>query len=105
MIPSFNTLFAKVHTQGDSTANNLSIVVQKGNYSGAIVRGTIVLWGISWEAIIRGVVVQGLVILEGGQKPGGYCPGRILWGEAFVQGVVVQGGVFEGKRAGLRVRR
>ena len=97
MIPSFNTLFDKVQTQGDSTANNLSIVVQRGNYSGAIVRGAIVLWGISWEAIIRGVVVQGLVILGGeGKKPRGHCPGRILWGEALVQGVAVQGGSIRG---------
>ena len=79
MIPSFNTLFDKVQTQGDSTANNLSIVVQRGNYSGAIVRGAIVLWGISWEAIIRGVVVQGLVILGGGVKN----PGGIVLGEFY----------------------
>ena len=80
MIPSFNTLFAKVHTQGDSTANNLSIVVQRGNYSGAIVRGAIVLWGISWEAIIRGVVVQDWLFWRGDKNLGGIVLGEFYGG-------------------------
>ena len=85
MIPSFNTGFAKVKFR----LNQFSIVVQRENYSGAIVRRAVVLGGTSRGAIFRVVVAQGGLLggncLEGksmgGNYPGGNLIRDFVWGQ------------------------